>query len=153
MHSTADGVPACADPRDKWLREIVGLVHWDKDGATGPVRQGMSWESIGRLALDYAKAAIEDAGADGVPLAAKAPQSWTNERCRHHQCDEADQHDQKCSDWKNEQQRRRRESAAFDAWWVSSGHAADPHYNLTIENCARAAWHARARGVKEDGNG
>jgi hypothetical protein len=30
------------------------------------------------------------------------PGVWTNERCQHHQCDEAEQHDPKCKDWPSE---------------------------------------------------
>jgi hypothetical protein len=43
-----------------------------------------------------------------------------------------------------EQKRRESENEAFHVWWQESGHAADPVFTLTTENCAHAAWQARA---------
>lgn len=43
-----------------------------------------------------------------------------------------------------EKKRRECENAAFHEWWEASGHAADPVFTLTMENCAHAAWQARA---------
>ncbi|TPN03846.1 hypothetical protein FJ973_29840 [Mesorhizobium sp. B2-1-3] len=43
-----------------------------------------------------------------------------------------------------EETRSEAEWTAFQAWWKSSGHAADPTFTLTMENCAHAAWQARA---------
>jgi len=43
-----------------------------------------------------------------------------------------------------EQARKERENVAFHEWWKSSGHDADPIFTLTMENCAHAAWQARA---------
>jgi hypothetical protein len=48
-----------ATPSDArgWLREIDALASgWDEGGAIGP-REGLSWESVARLAMDYARAA------------------------------------------------------------------------------------------------
>ena len=40
------------------LREIVALsAGWDDDGSMGP-RHPLSWESVGRMAMDYARAAL-----------------------------------------------------------------------------------------------
>lgn len=44
----------------------------------------------------------------------------------------------------DEQKRREAENGRFHQWWESSGHAADPTYTLTMENCAHATWQARA---------
>ena len=42
-------------------REIVSLAEgWDEDGATGP-KPPLSWESIARMAMDYAQDAIAKA--------------------------------------------------------------------------------------------
>jgi len=43
-----------------------------------------------------------------------------------------------------EQQRREKENTAFFKWWKESGHADDPTFNLTAENCAHATWQACA---------
>jgi len=43
------------------LRLIAGLsAGWDDDGSTGP-KEPLSWESVGRMALDHARAAIAKA--------------------------------------------------------------------------------------------
>jgi hypothetical protein len=42
----------------KWHAEIVALsAGWDEDGSTGP-RDPLSWETVGRMAMDYARAAL-----------------------------------------------------------------------------------------------
>lgn len=42
-----------------WLKEIENLsAGYDADGSTGP-RRPLSWESVGRMALDYARAALD----------------------------------------------------------------------------------------------
>jgi hypothetical protein len=42
-------------------RQIVALISgWDEDGALGPIRP-LSWESVGRIAADLARAAIAKA--------------------------------------------------------------------------------------------
>lgn len=40
--------------------------------------------------------------------------------------------------------REQKENVAFHKWWKESGHAADPIFTLTMENCAHATWQARA---------
>lgn len=52
-----DGKTGPLSPGDRrWIEEIVALASgWDEDGAIGP-REPLSWESVGRLALDYARA-------------------------------------------------------------------------------------------------
>lgn len=51
---------------------------------------------------------------------------------------------------KDEQNRREAENAAFFNWWKDSGHADDPTYTLTMENCAHSVWQARAELAAED---
>lgn len=42
----------------QWHREIVALAcGWDEHGAIGP-REPLSWESVARMAMDYAQAAL-----------------------------------------------------------------------------------------------
>lgn len=42
----------------KWHMEIVLLsAGWDEDGSTGP-KDPLSWETVGRMAMDYARAAL-----------------------------------------------------------------------------------------------
>ena len=43
-----------------------------------------------------------------------------------------------------EQARCEQENVAFHKWWEESGHAADPIFTLTMENCAHSAWQYRA---------
>ena len=42
----------------KWHTEIVALsAGWDEAGSTGP-KEPLSWETVGRMAMDYARAAL-----------------------------------------------------------------------------------------------
>lgn len=45
----------------------------------------------------------------------------------------------------SEQGRKEAENVAFHKWWKESGHADDPTFTLTTENCAHATWQARAK--------
>jgi hypothetical protein len=59
MPPTLPEVEGCAAPQPaqegaEALRRIVSLVTWDDDGAVGPVVEGLSWESVARMALDIA---------------------------------------------------------------------------------------------------
>lgn len=51
---------------------------------------------------------------------------------------------QKAGTVEDTQANRERENTAFHDWWKSSGHEADPTFTLTMQNCAHAAWQARA---------
>ncbi len=42
---------------------IVDLASWDEDGAIAP-KYPYSWETIARVALDYARGALEDSKRD-----------------------------------------------------------------------------------------
>ena len=46
---------------ERWCVEIVGLASgWDEHGAIGP-KEPFCWETVGRVAMDYANAALKDA--------------------------------------------------------------------------------------------
>ena len=46
-------------------KEIAALsVGWDEDGSTGP-KPPLSWETVARMAMDYARAAIAKAEPEG----------------------------------------------------------------------------------------
>ena len=45
---------------ERWCVEIVGLASgWDEHGALGP-KAPYCWETVGRVAMDYANAALKD---------------------------------------------------------------------------------------------
>jgi hypothetical protein len=50
----------------------------------------------------------------------------------------------------SERKRGERENTAFHEWWKRSGHAADATFTLTMQNCAHAAWQARALSATGD---
>ena len=53
-----------------WYQEIVNLsAGWDEDGSLGP-KEPYTWETVGRLALDYAKAALDG---ELTPISQVAP--------------------------------------------------------------------------------
>ena len=61
-HGCTDECIECCDDEiarlKQWHAEIVALsAGWDDNGPTGP-RYPLSWESAGRLAIDYARAAL-----------------------------------------------------------------------------------------------
>jgi hypothetical protein len=52
-----------AGPKDAlyWCRAIVDLASgWDEDGALGP-KEPLTWETVARMAMDYAQAALRHA--------------------------------------------------------------------------------------------
>ena len=53
--------------RERHLKIAALSAGWDEDGSIGPV-DPLSWESVGRLALDYARAALSTPAPKVVPL-------------------------------------------------------------------------------------
>lgn len=50
-----------------YLTEIVALsAGWDDDGSTGP-KEPFCWETIARVAMDYARAALKEIDGDECP--------------------------------------------------------------------------------------
>lgn len=57
---------------EKWHEDIVALsAGWDEDGSLGP-QSPLSWESVGRMAMDYARAALLTPAAPRAPGGAES---------------------------------------------------------------------------------
>ena len=64
--------------RDK-LQHIVGLsAGWDGEGSLGP-REPHSWETVARMAMDLARAGLNDLAAQSEQSAAPVPEPWQHE--------------------------------------------------------------------------
>lgn len=100
-----NNTPSSAAVAVRWERrrgygDGAGVLRWSNwercsEADARRVTGLRSWE-VRQVADFTVELGAPDAANAGEPAAEKP---WSNERCQHHVCDEADSHDPRCTDW------------------------------------------------------